>query len=59
MYSLQNFQNSELNMLPIGDLYYLIVNQPTNEDSDDDDGFDYGAMTKTMENSFKNAMNKL
>lgn len=57
LYKFQNFQNSELNGLPISELYFLITNPPSDESSSSQSNqIDIDSMRSDIENSIKNSM---
>ena len=58
LYSFQNFQNTELNLLPVSDLYHLLVNQPQYPSDKDGDETDFESMQRSMENGFKSVMSR-
>lgn len=60
LYSFNNFQNSELNMLPMSDLYHLIVSQPRDEGGEPSDaGLSSSSVSEIrdqVERGFRTAM---
>lgn len=60
LYSFNNFQNSELNMLPMSDLYHLIVSQPRGDDGETRDaGLSSASVSEIrdqVERGFRTAM---
>lgn len=60
LYSFNNFQNSELNMLPMSDLYHLIVSQPRDEGGEPRDaGLSSSSVSEIrdqVERGFRSAM---
>ena len=56
LYGFQNFQNSELNALPVSDLYFLLLNQPRQSDGGDGGLGDMKELKRTMESGFREAM---